>query len=528
MENYHFIADYQEIFGDQPPELSDVMGREVSIEMLSTLSMLSWKNQTPEINQWVLKNLTLSEVGKEIALNRSFTTKSSSKWLWLYALNNLAGSEGVLQAPRDRHFEKVIRGLTILNKKETDKENAIGYLMNNGLDFYRDNYTWQINRTMRSLVNEKRMKKYVSEFYQFHNVKLTDYMELHSYLARRFRDGASHLSHVSPEGWMFDLDEIANETRLASYELEKIMRTCSFSIDEFRAKANDFEDENNWSVYLRKYPYFRVSEKKYIPVSGTLAENLLYNELFHKIKDSSSNPMQFMGDYGHCFEGYISNLIKLACQKSKIHNYKYLPEFKYDANSKHSSDAYIYFSDERLKQDIVIVIEMKAKRIREQARVINPSHKDIQLSIDKTIREPLNQALGVTCDIIKSGASKILTKDKVYYLMSVSMDGYTGVFDDFDLTLNPKLTETIKFGGVFATSIEGFECFIRVLMSNYGIPANAELNEFNANEKGRSFKTHMARISNDKLINSSEFDDYITKSVRMTVNNFSLASKKND
>jgi len=526
MENVHILANYQEVFGEKLPEVSDVMGREVSVEMLSTLSMLSWKNNVQEISQWVLKNLSLTEAGNATALNRSFTTKSSSKWLWLYALNNFAGSEDVTKGQRDRHFERVIRSLTILNKKEIEKENAIGYLMNNGLDFYRDNYFWQINRTMRSLVNEKRMKKYASEFYQFHNVKLTDYMELHSHLARRFNDGASQLSRVTPEVWIVDLDDLAKGTRLASAELEKIMRTCSFSIDEFRANASDFEDENNWSAYLRKHPYFRVSDKKYIPVSGTFAENLLYNEIFHKIKDSSSNPIQFMGDYGHCFEDYISNLIKLACQKSYTHNYKYLPEFKYDANSKSSSDAYIYFRDERLKQDVVIVIEMKAKRIREQARVINPSKKDIQISIDKTIREPLNQALSVTCDIIKSGASKVLTKDKVYYFMSVSMDGYTGVFDDFDLTLNPKLTQSIKFGGVFATSIEGFECFIRVLMSNYAISANAELNEFNAKNKGQSFKTQMARISNNKLMNSFEFDDYINRSVRMTVNNFYLASKK--
>lgn len=520
MENVHILANYQDIFGDQPPELSDIMGKEVSPDVLATLSMLSWKNKTPEINAWVLKHLDLSEAGKSAAYTRSFTNKSSSRWLWLYSLSKLVEKDVTSQGQKDRHFEKVIRSLTILNNKEKEKENANGYLMSNGLSFYRDNYFWQINRTMRSFVSEKRMKKYASDFHQFHNVKLSDYMELHSYLARRFNHYASQLENVSPEIWIVDLDDLGTKTRLASTELEKIMRICSFSVDEFRAQKGEFEDEDNWSDFLRRYPYFRVTDKKYIPVSGTLAENLLYNELFHKIKDSSSNPIQFMTDYGHCFEEYISNMIKLACRESNSFNYKYLPEFKYEENSKHSSDAYIYFRDEKLNQDVVIVIEMKAKRIREQARVVNPSKKDIQLSIDKTIREPLNQALSVTCDIIHKGASKVITKDKVYYFISVSMDGYAGVFDDFDLSLNPKLTETIKFGGVFATSIEGFECFLRILMSNYRIPANVELNEFNLKSTQVSFKTHMARISNRKDIRSIDFDKHIEKSIRMTTNNF--------
>lgn len=526
MENVYKIADYQEIFGEQPPELSDVLGNEVYPDMLATLSLLSWKNHSPEINEWIEKNIALTAKGIAAVRESRFTNRSSSMWLWLHFFKNLQEQRSGGEVNKDQYFEGVIRSLTILNKKEHDKEDMHGYLMNNGYEFYRDNYFWQINRAMRSFVHEKRMRIYVSDFEKLHNVKLTDYIELHSFLTRRSTDVASNLIRVHPSEWVIDLDVLAKQTRLNSEDLERIMINASFSINEFRSYKNDLDKEDVWYDFFRQHPYFRLTQKKYIPINGKLAENLLYNELFHKIKHASSNPLQFMTDYGACFEEYVSGLIKVACRKSKKFNYKHLPEFKYDSNSKKSSDAYIYFRDEEKDVDVVIVIEVKAKRIREQAKIANPTKKDIQLSIDKTIREPLSQALGVTCDIIKRKESKILTKDKVYYFMSVSMDGYTGVFGDYDLSLNPNYVEQIKFGGVFPVTIEGFECFIRVIMSNYASPANKVLDDFNEVSGGISFKTHVARISNDKRCRSEYFDGYIEKSIRMSMNNFAVTSRK--
>lgn len=527
MENVYIIADYHKIFGENPPELSDVLGDDVHPGMLATLSMLSWKNRTPEINEWVEKNIPLTSAGLVATRESDFSNRTSCMWLWLYLIKNLRKYNFDHEGEKDQFYEKIIRCLTILNKKEHNKEDTNGYLMNNGYGFYRDNYYWQINRSMRSFVYEKKMKTYVSNFQKHYNVKLTDYIELHSFLTRRFSQGATVLASVRPSVWVIDLDVLAQETRLNSEELERIMMMSSFSIDDFRNQENDFNKEDAWHDFLRTYPYFRLSEKKYIPINGKLAENLLYNELFHKIKYAAPSPLQFMTDYGLCFESYISDLIKLACRKSKFINYKYLPEFKYDSNSKRSSDAYIYFRDEVSNVDVVIVIEVKAKRIREQARIVNPTEKDIQLSIDKTIRDPLSQALGVTCDIINKQESKILKKDKVYYFMSVSMDGYTSIFGDYDLSLSPKHHEEIKLGGVYPVTIEGFECFMRVLMSNYSSPANIILNDFNEVREKISFKTHVARISNSKRCLSEDFDNYINKSLNMTVNNFA-ASRKNE
>lgn len=526
MENVYRIADYQEMFGENPPELSDILGNEVCPDMLAILSLLSWKNRTPEINKWVEKMIPLTPKGIAIVRESQISNRSSSMWLWLYFLKNLSEHYLIDEINKDQCFEKVIRCLTILNKKEYDKEDKNGYLMNNGYEFYRDNYFWQINRTMRSFVYEKRMKPYVSGFEKHYSVKLTDYIELHSFLIHRFSHRAQNILCLHPSEWMIDLDALAKKTRLNIEDLERIMMSASFSINEFRSYQNDLDKEDVWYDFLRQHPYFRLTQNKYIPINGKLAENLLYNELFHKIKYASSNPLQFMTDYGACFEEYVSGLIKLACRKSKNFNYKYLPEFKYDSNSKRSSDAYIYFRDEEKDVDVVIVIEVKAKRIREQAKIVNPTKKDIQLSIDKTIREPLSQALGVTCDIIKRKESKVLTKDKMYYFMSVSMDGYTGVFGDYDLSLNPNYVEEIKFGGVFPVTIEGFECFMRVIMSDYASPANKVLDDFNKVRDEISFKTHVARISNNKSYRSEHFDSYIEKSIRMSLNNFALTSRK--
>lgn len=527
MENVYILADYQKIFEEALPDISDVLGNEVSAGMLATLSILSWKNRTPEINEWVQKNITLTPAGIVAARDSFFLKRSSCFLLWKYLIKNLCEYNLNSEGKKDEHYERIIRCLTILNKEERNREDMNGYLMNNGFDFYRDNYYWQINRAMRSFVHEKRMNVYISDFQKYYNIKLTDYIGLHSYLTRRFNHGASQLASVRPSVWVVDLDILAKTTRLNSKELNKIMSISSFSIDEFLSKESDFENEDIWYKFLRRYPYFRLSEKKYIPINGKLAENLLYNELFHKIKQAVPEPTSFMRDYGHCFEGYISKLVQLTCRKSKYFNYKYLPEYKYGPNKhKRSSDAYIYFYDEVKDIDVVIVIEAKAKRIREQAKITNPKRIDIQQSINRTINEPLNQALGVTCDIIKNNNNKVLTKEKLYYFMSVSMDGYTGIFGDYDLSLNQNHIEEIKVGGMYHVTIEGLECFMRVLMSNYNIPANIILDVFNENSKEISFKTYMARISNNKYFSSKYFDEYIIKAINMTVNNFTALRKE--
>ncbi|HDT0623630.1 TPA: hypothetical protein QIB48_000032 [Morganella morganii subsp. morganii] len=517
MENVYLLADYQEIFGKPLPEISDVLGNKVSSGMLATLSMLSWKNRTPEINEWVVNNITLKPA-EMIAVRDSFFLKRSSCFLlWKFLIKNHFEYNLSSDGKKDEHYESIIRCLTILNENERNKENMNGYLMNNGFDFYRDNYYWQINRAMRSMIHEKRMDIYISNFQKFNNIKLTDYMKVHSYLTRRFNDGASKLASVRPSVWVINLDALAKATSLNSEEVEKIMTISSFSIDDFRSKESDFENENNWYDFLCHFPYFRLSEKNYIPINGKLAEDLLYNELFFKIKKANPDPSSFMRDYGYCFEDYIAELIKLTCVKSKRFKYKYIPEYEYDLKSKKSSDAYIYFRDEVKNIDVVIVIEAKAKRIREQAKIINPRKKDIQLSINKTIKEPLSQALGVTCDIIKKNIHKELTKEKLYYFISVSMNSYTIVTDDFDLSLTPIHREKIKIGGIYPVAIEGFECFMRILMSDYSNPANDILDDFNKVSQDISFKTHMARIYNNKNVTSKDFDEYINKSIEMTM-----------
>lgn len=525
MENVYIFAEYETFFGGKPPEIDEIFGKDVSLDALITLSILSWKNVTPEINAWVESNLPLTPKGMSKVRECIFLTRSSSMWLWFCLLNRPIQSQLNVQKQVYSHYEKIIRCLVILNNKERNKENNVGYIMSNGYGFSRDNYYWQINRTVRSIVNDKRMKFYINEFQQHHGVKLIDYLELHSYITRHYTNTIRSYNpfSISSPKWVIDLDQLAKHTRISSEMLERIMSICSFTASDLPKNSTEFPNEDEWFSFLRCRPYYKISHKKYIPVNGKLAENLLYNELFHKIKSASSKPLQFMSDYGHCFETYISDLVKMACRKSRFFNYKFIPEFEYGSPIKKSSDAYIYFKDEKNNIDVVIVIEIKSTRIREQARVENPTVKNIQRSIDKTIRNPLSQAASVTCDIINSEVSKVLTKDKVYYFMSVSMDGYTGIFDpseDFDLTLDPKHRTEIKIGGYYPVTVEGFECFIRALMSNYCVPANILLHRFDGVSEKMSFKTYMARIINNKEFVSSDFDTYIEKSIKSTVNNF--------
>lgn len=515
MQNIYLHAEYSKIFGKPVPNLETLIPSRVSDGSLIFLSMISFTDRDEELEKYFLDCLPLSNEGRKEIKKFKFNKRPSNFILWVELLNKDIDSITVSNFKVEDHIESVISPLIAINEKTDIENDELLYIIRNSLYSYQDNPLHQFYRAVQIYLENPVLAKYHKLFKNYFNISLKEYILICHMINSIYTstDNWQSASH-----WILNIPAFSRSTGLDKEVIKKVIDIISFDQTELKeyAKSKDYRD-HRFNFFANK-PFYNMGNDCYIPVDGKMSQNLVFNQLYYRVKDCVPDKKQFMSDFGKAFEEYSVGLIEYVAKNSTSIKYNFIPEFPYQGhNERHkklSSDAYLYFHDQAINEDIVLVFEIKSARILNKSRMIDEDHYYIDKSVSKLTTQPIEQQVRVTSEIVKSKTHKEITKNKIYYFISISMD-------DFPLNIgkNIQLSEIcikhlkdLRYGYFYSFSIEELEILCKLISNDLNCPVNFILQTYMKGYSDMSFKTFLLRFIKTIKYKNSNFVDEMLKS----------------
>ncbi|MEZ9315027.1 hypothetical protein [Vibrio lentus] len=509
--NFQIMATYKDLFGKEPELLSDFLPKTVNSGFLVALSQISCRtaklksggsNYDPFV-QWAMERLPLTKEGKNFLSRSVINKRPSNLVLWVELLNRPIKNLVLKNFKRDNYLGLLLQSLLIINDNEREIDDIPLYLVNNNLHKYQDNMTCQFYRSVKIFISDPSMQKYAGEFKRKYGVSLKDFIYISHITANIVEQKGES---KTGGGWVITSKSI-EETLLKSTQgygfgsdlIKKVLDLVSFNQQECKAYAkSDAYKEHNFNFFNNK-PLLKIDEDAFLPVDDKFVQNLVFNNLFHRVKAACGDKQAFMRDFGFAFERYVDSHVKYICDNSTSFDYLHIGEFKFGEPEKASSDSYIYHNDER-HGAFTIVFETKSAKILDAVKRENGNREAVERSIRKLSLSPFKQQIKVTSEIIKSGVNPKITKDNIFYFVSVSFDDFPMLFgewlqDDEDAVDFGEL----KSGGVYSINIEELELLAQVLSSNFPAPFSWVLEKYRTKYCKLSFKTYLSRLLTGKI-----------------------------
>lgn len=509
MLNITIQGEYSELFGKKAPTIKQLIPDNISEGCLVALSMISYSDRGGELNQICEKRLPLSKKGKRKIHGVKINKRPSNLILWVELLKRNLKPLDINKFKFENYIKDVVEPLSAINEKEAVGNDDSLYLLKNLLYTYQDNSLFQYYRSVNIFIHDDLMKKYQDQFNQAYGISIKDYI----FICHAINAIYSQTQNwTSANHWIFNAEAFSRLEGFNSEKVKKVIDLISFTQADLRkySKSEDY-DNHNFSFFSNS-PFFDMGNGCYIPVDGKLAQNLVFNSLFYRFKKSVRDKKAFMRDYGLSFEKYAINLTKYVANNSKSFKYTSIPEFKYGTPEKHSSDAYICFKGEHDGENAVLVFEVKSARILDDVKRLQGNRDSVEKSIRKLTINPLEQQVKVTSELVQLGCHPEITKDKVYYFISISMDDFPLLVGDFDSEINSEALEDLKFGGLYSFNIEELELFCKLTSNDLEWPSTYLLEKYRVDHSNLSFKTFLSRLESASGFKNALFEKKVLDS----------------
>lgn len=504
--NFQIMATYKDLFGKEPVLLSDFLPKTVNSGFLVALSMISCKtaklksgggNDDPFV-QWAMERLPLTKEGRKFLSRSVINNRPSNLVLWVELLNRPIKKLDLKSFKRDNYLGLLLQSLLIINGNERELDDIPLHLVNKGLHKYQDNMTCQFYRSSEIFINDPTMQKYAEEFKRKCGVSLKDFI----YISHITANIASQKGESKTGGgWVITSksieEKLVKDTQgygFGSDLIKKVLDLVSFEQQECQAYAkSDAYKEQDFNFFNNK-PLLKIDEDTFLPVDDKFVQNLVFNNLFHRVKAACSDKQAFMRDFGFAFERYVDVHVKYICDNSTSFDYSHIGEFKFGEPEKASSDSYIHYNDERLGS-LTLVFEVKSAKILDAVKRLEGDREAVERSIRKLSLSPFKQQIKVTSEIVESGENPQLTKDNIFYFVSVSFDDFPMLFGEWLQDDKDALDfGELKWGGNYSINIEELELLARVLSSNFPAPFPWVLEIYRVKYSNLSFKTYLSRL----------------------------------
>ena len=295
------------------------------------------------------------------------------------------------------------------------------------------------------------------------------------------------------------------------------MKEVSFDVEEGRSfSRNDVRNDNNFSLF-RDRPFLRISRGKYLPIEGKLVEELLFENLFHRVYRACERDGSFFAEFGRAFEGYAQEYVRYFLGRNN--HYQIIDEFSYDKGGSKSPDLMIKIPDERA----MIVIEVKSARPLDDALTTNNNKESVEKTLQKLQSAPWMQSYNSVCNILKKKGHVEFTADTIYYFLSVTMNNIPFMIGGF--SVKSKGFDLDKF--FYSVDIETFELLVRFSSTVKEYSIRDTLLNYNQNRGRMSMKTYVLKvykkIHRKMDINSTEYIDMINSDLIYHMELLSLA-----
>ncbi len=504
MANAEYLLMHKDFYKTQE-SIEEILDKKADENSLTLLSSLSFKHhQANSFKEWSISRLGKNNAQKQLLEQYTPYGRLQIWACWKHYLShfNQTPSQQSLQdslATLHRTFCK-------LNDSDGEQQHPQQHFLTTTTAFSRDSWEFQFIRAKKIFLENETLAPYISDFENHYNIKLVDYLNIIYLIVNNYhlKDDIDYLNPTQLDRWIFDIDHVCASVPINRKTLTDVLGLISSTLEESQSFAKSTTNEQNNFTLFRNRPFIKLSETRYIPIEGKLVEDLLFNNLYYKIKDLYVGKSPFMDDFGGAFEAYAVNLSNTAFSEKK-EQYKIIPEFPFGKPQRMSPDLMISCPE----NNSVTVIEIKSARVLDRVFSTERDDKAVDSSFEKTKARPLMQARTRIGEIVQRKAHPDLTDSKYYQFLAVTMNDF------------PLILENIVFTGpsgedisssFFSMNIEAYEVLLKIISCNYDITLDNILNGYNHYKDRMSIKTYLSRVFTHNNLHSETFVQIIISS----------------
>ncbi|MFK3659252.1 hypothetical protein ACI2I2_01855 [Scandinavium sp. NPDC088450] len=511
--NFGVLTSFKDVFKENE-DASFYLDSDFNYIDALLLSLMSFDEKEKD-NVWMWsKMFFLSNVE---ALHHINNTKPFNRrgrliaWKFLLANFNLSQNDNF---DFDTRFLKIYKTLLAVNDRKNDSLNVEHEFINGFIFNYRDNYLSQCYRA--SLIFLEKIDHNVAErFYNSFGITLKDYCKVLHCVIVYYKNNFTMkcVPKVIVSNVFLDINKVCNFYHIDKAILDKVMDVISFDVEDGVAFSKEnIQDDYAFSLFRDK-PFIKMYDGCYLPVDGKLVEDLMFNNLFYKIKDLyCDGDVAFLNHFGEVFESYIQGITISEAMNSIINKYIVIPEFsyKYKKNILKSPDILIYNE----KEKSLIVIEIKSSKYLGGVIESNNNIESIDASLEKIAIKPWEQAVKSLGRLREVKASEYVNDAEKVIFVAVSMNDFPMLWNKFEIKGEEGVNLTNAF---FSMGMEAYENLVELLSLDVGFSLYQILIAYNGVKDKMSMKTYLARLKKKNMRNANPFREKVKYS---TINTF--------
>lgn len=434
LENIYTLLSHRKYYGT-PRTPDEILGSTVSLETLSQLSILSYSSsEERRFRKWAKSNLpSLANPSS------SFDDKHT------YGRAQLLECWKIILITANRPhapIEKSVCSLSILHElllhinDYSASEGTHQYLIKSAILHSRDDFKYKLYRAHKIFACGKSIARHVQIFQEKFGFKIEDYINIIYMIIVRYvtKRNIENFEIAPFSKWKIDLLEASQETGIDLQLLISVMKSISFNLTEgAEFSQSTFDDQSNHCLFRDK-PFLRLSDTEYLPIEGKFIEELLFDNLFHKVHSASGKAKEFLDYFGADFERYVQNLCKDACTLEQTGLYEFIPEFKYGKPQAKSPDAMILCPSRKT----LLALEVKASRYLDSILSSNKSEDAIEKSFNNLRYRPWKQVHTSICRIVLEKRHPKIIDGLSCLFISVTMNEIPLSLEDHKITINDR------------------------------------------------------------------------------------------
>lgn len=293
-ENIDILLSHRSCYGN-PKTPEKIIGDNVSLETLSQLSVLSCvSNEERKFREWSKTNLPACK-GNAIDERRIYG-RAQILECWKLMLISANRSNLLIENNADP-----ISSLSILHELLTHindynvSENVHQYVIKSAIIRSRDDFNFKMYRAHKIFIEGAKISRHVQLFQEKSGFSIESYINIIYMIICRYtvKRISARFDVMLCSDWIIDLRKASQETGIKLQLLINVMKSVSFDLKEGADfSASTIDEPSNYDIFRNK-PFLRLSETEYLPIEGRFIEELLFDNLFHKVHLCSGKKRNF-------------------------------------------------------------------------------------------------------------------------------------------------------------------------------------------------------------------------------------------
>ncbi|ELD2083808.1 hypothetical protein RJ226_004030 [Enterobacter hormaechei] len=487
--NVNILLSHKKFYG-RPGSADGIIKNNVSNETLLQLSVLSFlSTEEKKFRRWFSLNFperkgdfSNNYIYDRVQLLECWKLILSSKNTHMWAGNSMSASDSL---------SVLHQLLTHINDCSGD-EHVESLFVKHTIQHARDDFKFKLYRAHKIFVSGKKIASYVSAFEKDAGFSVESYINvIYAIIARIWvKRNSEDFRVLKFSEWIIDLRQFSHDTGVELGLLTSIMESISFDLQEgAEFSASALNNPNNHSLFRNK-PFLRLSPTEFLPVEGRLVEELVFDNLFHKVHLHSGKSKGFLDAFGADFEHYVQGLCQDACALKGAGLYEYIPEFSYGKPISKSPDAMILCP----KDKALLALEVKSARYLDAILSGDNQTEAIDESLHKLLFKPWKQVHGSICKIVSERRHPKIIQSNSYLFASITMNEIPLSYIDPKIIIN----DTDSSSSFYSLGIHTFELLLLIMTQSHDYTINDALlhayHERFKNKERVSIKTTLLRI----------------------------------